>query len=150
MGRIAEVCREVRRQRLARGRFVLEPRAAQDLLREVVGDALAPPERCRAYRMLVVEWPERSRTQALHVPEVEVLVRGDARVVLWIAREGRARRADGGAVEVLEPTARAVDVEERVLAIGQRADDAGGRLHDTTHHVDEARGVERRRVGARP
>ena len=95
-----------------------EPRPLQNQRPVVVGEALGQPQLARRVDVLEVERLERAGTDALHVPDVEELVRHRAEKAAALPRE-RRRRAQHGAVPVLHGVARRrrqVVGDERVAA----------------------------------
>src|SRR5436190_235037 len=81
---------------------------------------------------------------------MEELVRRHVRVRLSVVGQVARGETDRRRVEVLETGVRSIDVDERVVSIGQRAHDVSRRRDDSLEHVYERRAVEPWRIGLRP
>jgi hypothetical protein len=131
-----------------------EPGPPQGVAVVVARHALDDPERPRVVLAGVVERAERLRAEALHVPQMEELVRDELEEILvaFPAGEGGGRREERGRRAVLQTAAGAAGQHEheRVVGVWQAAEERGIGGHDAPGVALEVVQVDDARVGSAP
>ena len=87
--------------------------------------------------MLVIEWAELDRPDALHIPGVEEFVRADRLGTAWIAREDFGLDSDRRRIGVFESTAAAADEDVGVVLVGCGAENVDRGRRNAPQHVHE-------------